>query len=162
MEKRSIKLDFLKTIAIIGVCYCHYGHFGVNTMDTSIKGGIKIIIQLFACTAVPIFFCINGYLSLEKNYSYKKVLHKARELLVKMMFWIPITAILYAAINEEKILKFDLLLYRCWNWQGNGVQHFVCVVNYLFTLSVFKYVVSYGRSKNQMVLLYSWNHIYVW
>lgn len=151
MEQRSSKLDFLKTVAMIGVCYCHYGHFGVNTMDGSLKGGIKIIIQLFACTAVPIFFCINGYLSLEKNYSNEKMLHKAGNLLIKMMFWIPVTAILYGIIHEEKILEFEELLYRCWNWQGNGVQHLWFLFALLIIYLLYPFVNMLYRMENSKV-----------
>ena len=53
--KRDAGLDLLKTVAIICVCYCHYGCMYVDSTDMTIKGIIKILIRLFNCTAVPIF-----------------------------------------------------------------------------------------------------------
>ena len=122
-KPRNIQLDFLKTVAIIEVCYCHYGTLCVDSTDLSMIGIIKILIRLFACTAVPVFFTVNGALMLNKNYTSTEILKRAGTLLRKIIIYIPITAFGYAYLHDGVILSVKELLYRWYHWHGNGVQH---------------------------------------
>ncbi len=151
---KSIRIDFLKTISIFLVCYFHYGHYIVDSTDMSFTGVVKILLRLLATTAVPIFFCINGYLSLEKNYSIEQILGKAKQLLGKLMFWIPITAFVYAFLSEGRILSVGELLNRSWNWQGNGVQHLWFLFTLLVLYLIYPFVNLIYRSKNKKIKVF--------
>ena len=85
-KERNTRIDIKKIVSMFLVRYFHYGHYAVDSMDMSYAGVVKILFRLFATTAVPIFFSINGYLSLEKNYSIEQILGKAKWHLFKLMF----------------------------------------------------------------------------
>lgn len=122
--ERDSKLDLLKTISMLGVLWIHYGYFYfVDSTDMSVKGIVRIVLRLLSCTAVPLFFMINGALLLNRDLSDQAILYKAKNILVKLMVFIPFTVILYPLIREKRLLSPREILNRCWNWNGNGVQH---------------------------------------
>lgn len=123
LTNRNVQFDLLKTMAILQVCYCHYGTLYVDSTDLSVKGILKILIRLFACTAVPVFFMVNGALTLNRDYCLSEILKKAATLFRKIAIFVPLTALGYAYLHDQEILTIKELLYRSYNWQGNGVQH---------------------------------------
>lgn len=152
--KRDAGLDLLKTVAIICVCYCHYGCMYVDSTDMTIKGIIKILIRLFNCTAVPIFFMTNGALTLHKEYSVERCLQKAAEILKKLMLYIPITVLGYNFIKNGEFLDFKTFLNRCWNWQGNGVQHLWFLFSLMCIYLLYPFICYVLKQQKKVKIIY--------
>ena len=77
MDKR---LDFLDSLKALGICLVILYHCGYSPWDSLFIRGIYAI-------CVPLFFMVNGFLMLRKEYSIKNLLLKNLKLLFVLFFW---------------------------------------------------------------------------
>ena len=91
MDKR---LDFLDSLKALGICLVILYHCGYSPWNSLFIRGIYAI-------CVPLFFVVNGFLMLRKEYSIRKLLLKNLKLLFVLFFWAFVsTAITMYTLNE--------------------------------------------------------------
>ena len=80
-EKRIIYIDYIETIAIIMVVFCHGLVIGESVLA-------NILLQLTTTIAVPLFFMANGTLLLkDNNFSFSRHIKKTFLVLGSLLSW---------------------------------------------------------------------------
>ena len=95
--KRELYLDYIKAL---GICLVILYHCWYIPFDSTFVLGIYAI-------CVPLFFTVNGYLMLRKEYSLRTLLLKNLKLIGIMYFWAFISTAEY--IFVEGICANDLM-----------------------------------------------------
>lgn len=85
LMNRIIYIDYLKALGIVLVIlyHCQYVPFD------------SLMIRGIYATCVPVFFLVNGYLMLKREYSFKELLIKNCRLLIVMFFWAFVSTVVY-------------------------------------------------------------------
>ena len=87
-SKRVFGYDLLKALAMFLVVFYHFG-----MLDFSFEAGkyyipnLNKIVQLICAAGVPLFFMVNGALTIHKKTTFKKVIIKVIKLLLIAIFW---------------------------------------------------------------------------
>ena len=127
-KKRVFGLDLLKVIAAFFVVLYH-----VRMVDFGYREGVYYyptltqVLWLFCACGVPLFFMINGALTVSRHYDLKKTAMKAGRLLLVALFWGAVALFLYNATHDENKPFTIETLYYYW---------------FLFSLAYF-YVISF-------------------
>lgn len=97
-QKRIFGYDALKALAAFFVVLYHVGmvDFGYQPGQYYYPN-LTQILWLFCACGVPLFFMVNGALTVDKNYSLKKSAHKAGKLLFSGIVWGVVVMCLLAA-----------------------------------------------------------------
>ena len=93
-SKRLHYIDFLESISILAVLYCHF----IGAAGTSLISNVTM--QLTTTFAVPIFFMANGALLFLGKYDLKKHLKKIALLFVASVAWKACYLIFYLLNNQ--------------------------------------------------------------
>lgn len=94
-------IDWLKIFAIILVVMRHLSWF--NDHVTS---------SLFSI-CIPIFFVINGGLSLQRDYSFTTILHRNLHLLFIVAFWGCLSSVIWMSARSEPISVKQIISHVC-------------------------------------------------
>lgn len=87
---RILYLDYVKALGICLVILYHCEYAPFNSM--LIKGMYAI--------CVPLFFAVNGYLMLRKEYDIRSLLMKNLKLICVMFFWAFVSTGVYVYVSE--------------------------------------------------------------
>lgn len=87
--KRELYLDYIKAL---GICLVILYHCWYIPFDSTLILG-------FYAICVPLFFVVNGYLMLRKEYDIRTLLMKNLKLLVVLFFW--------AFVSTAEYMCFD-------------------------------------------------------
>lgn len=82
---RIIYIDYLKALGIVLVILYHCQYVPFNSL----------LIHGTYAACVPIFFLVNGYLMLKREYSLKELLVKNCRLVAVMFFWAFVSTVVY-------------------------------------------------------------------
>lgn len=85
-SNRFLYLDYIKTL---GICLVILYHCKFTPFNSSLIWGVYAV-------CVPLFFMVNGYLMLRKEYTIVNLLHKNVKLLFVMFFWAFFSTFVYA------------------------------------------------------------------
>ena len=102
--ERNLGLDLTKILAVFLIILYHLNlvDFGFVKGETYFPSFTKIIWTL--CTAgVPLFFIVNGALTIPKKYAIKKVLNKAVRLIFVAIVWGIISFLIIPFIDNSKM-----------------------------------------------------------
>ena len=91
MNQRLLYIDYIKALGIILVILYHCQYVPLNSM----------FIQGVYAICVPLFFMVNGYLMLRKQYSIKALLKKNLKILVVLFVWAFISTGVSMGLNGE-------------------------------------------------------------
>ena len=93
----NARLQFLDSLKALGICLVILYHCGYSPFDSLFIRGAYAI-------CVPLFFMVNGYLMLRKEYSIKKLLLKNLKLLFVLFFWafVSVAITMYAQGDCER------------------------------------------------------------
>ena len=116
-EDISFRLSIMKFIAIVAVVYIHnrvvdvYAHIAINSNNLPIVYYTQTIWSDYLCRfAVPLFFCISGFIYFAKQYDHSLkefVVKKAKEIIFPYILWNTIAiAYIFAAQNCSFTRKF--------------------------------------------------------
>ena len=112
-KKRIFGLDLLKVLAAFFVVLYH-----VRMVDLGYQEGryyyptVTQVLWLFCACGVPLFFMINGALTVSRHYDLKKSAVKVGRLLLVALFWGAVALFLYNATHDEnKPFTVDTLYY---------------------------------------------------
>ena len=87
-KKRVYGYDLLKALAMFMVVFYHFQmldyYFEPNTFYIP---NVNKIIQLICAAGIPLFFMVNGALTIDNKITYKKVIHKVSRLFFIAVFW---------------------------------------------------------------------------
>ena len=83
MKKKIYWINYLKILACFLVILLHSISLGLG--DNTYKSGL--FIYYFGVFAVPLFFMINGYLKIDRDYAYRNIIKKNLRILMIMFFW---------------------------------------------------------------------------
>ena len=92
MEQRLLYIDYIKAL---GICLVILYHCNYVPFDSLFIHGLYAM-------CVPLFFVVNGYLMLRKEYDIPTLLNKNLKLLGVMFFWAFISALVYILFNNAK------------------------------------------------------------
>lgn len=101
-KKRIFGYDALKALAAFFVVLYHVG-----MVDFGYQEGVYYypttsqVLWLFCACGVPLFFMVNGALTVSRNYDLKKSLTKAGRLIVAGIFWALVIMCLKAMSNHD-------------------------------------------------------------
>lgn len=101
-QKRILGYDALKAMAAFFVVLYHVGmvdmgyHEGEYYYPTLVQ-----VLWLFCACGVPLFFMVNGALTVHRNYDLKKSATKAGRLVLAGAFWGIVVMCLYAVKNHD-------------------------------------------------------------
>lgn len=101
-QKRILGYDALKAMAAFFVVLYHVGmvdmgyHEGEYYYPTLVQ-----VLWLFCACGVPLFFMVNGALTVHRNYDLKKSATKAGRLVLAGVFWSIVVMCLYAVKNHD-------------------------------------------------------------
>lgn len=84
-KNRLLYLDYIKAL---GICLVILYHCRYIPFDSMLIEGVYAI-------CVPLFFVVNGYLMLRKEYTIRTLLKKNIKLLCVMFFWAVVSTIIY-------------------------------------------------------------------
>ncbi|MDL2212094.1 acyltransferase [Erysipelotrichaceae bacterium OttesenSCG-928-M19] len=112
---RKYNIDIIKVLAIFLVLFLHFD----NPVRETFGFPYHIIITICS-TAVPLFLVSSGYLTIEKNYSYKNIFIKIIKLLILATLYKFLTML---AMGGEVTLKSiaDLILDH--TYKGNSLGY---------------------------------------
>ena len=94
MEKvlqRSVYIDYIKALGIMLVILYHCQYVPFHSM----------LIQGIYAMCVPLFFMVNGYLMLRKEYPIRTLLKKNLKIVFVMFFWAFVSTAVTMLINDE-------------------------------------------------------------
>ncbi len=129
-NKRVYGYDLLKALAMFMVVFYHLG-----MIDFSFEPNIfylpnfNKIIQLICAAGIPLFFMVNGALTINNNISYKKVIQKVTRLFLIAFFW-------------TIILRCGVIAILLGNGQPDSLFDFINNYWFLYSLA-FVYILNY-------------------
>lgn len=88
---RLLFIDYIKALGICLVILYHCKFFPFDNL------GIQGVYSI----CVPLFFVVNGYLMLRKEYTIKTLLKKNCKLLFVMYFWAFFSTLVYAYVSKD-------------------------------------------------------------
>lgn len=148
-EGRNLNMDILKTLAIIGVCYCHYGCFASDSTDFSLIGCIRIMLRMFSSCAVPLFFMVNGYFALKKEYSIGMCLEKIKCLSLKTVIWLLLSTFFCAFISEGRLLNLREYFRYVYEWRTHGAGHIWYMITLCIVYLLYPYILMLMKSEEK-------------
>ena len=109
-EDISFRLSIMKFIAIVAVVYIHnrvvdvYAHIAINSNNLPIVYYTQTACSDYLCRfAVPLFFCISGFIYFAKQYSHSTAnftLKKTKDIIFPYILWNTI-AIAYIFVAQS-------------------------------------------------------------
>lgn len=115
-NKREIWIDLLKVVSSFLVILLHSIINGLDHPPVT----YSLILYYIGVFAVPIFFMINGYLQLDKTYSYNNCIKKIKNILIACFMWSTFIVIL---IKGHRIV--DIFYNVCLGFLQEGfLWHF--------------------------------------
>ena len=99
---RLLYIDYLKALGISLVILYHCKFVPFDNMG---------IHGLYAI-CVPLFFVINGYLMLRREYTIETLFKKNCKLLLVMFFWAFVSTLVYAYVSYDINLTFEYIITR--------------------------------------------------
>lgn len=109
--KRDLSIDVTKFVAIFLVCFYHLNWIfteGLELAEFSNYDFLREGILIFTAMAVPLFFLVNGYLVLDKEFNYKKTFKNISNIVIQYYFFLCITLIVVLRVFE---LNFSDVFY---------------------------------------------------
>lgn len=109
-KKRYDNIDILKTISIFMVILLHTLTWKTNFLENENFKTYATFFTRILCEGVPIFVLVNGFLIINKEFSFKKHLKKILNIFIVLMIWsvidiIAIKLILGESIQIKEIVK---------------------------------------------------------
>lgn len=135
-SNRIIQIDTLKSLSAFMIIIYHFsdsGFFNYSFEENAmyVPGIGKILLGL-CCVSVPLFFLINGILTLNKNYSFKTITYKVLSLIKVYFIW----AAIFFWIYHWKELNLNNIFIPFYNDVGwlwfLKTLAFLYVFNYIF------------------------------
>lgn len=105
MTQRALYIDYIKALGICLVILYHCNYVPFDSM----------FIHSMYAMCVPLFFVVNGYLMLRKEYDIRALLIKNLKLLGVMFFWAFVSTAVYMSINgtgSDDIIGVGKILIR--------------------------------------------------
>lgn len=174
MNKRVFGYDAMKAIAAFFVVLFH---LGVNEFEyhegAFYYPSLAQTLSLFTSCGVPLFFAVNGALTINRNYNFKKTITKAVRLLLIALFWGFVARCVYAVkshrmpqISWESLhyywFLFSLAYFYIINYFLNHFPRW-CKLTIIFALLVFPFITNYIWNVvvfiNPSVSMPKWGHI---
>lgn len=122
IKKRYYSLDFIKTIAIFLVCFYHFTTISCNFMsDDSINAYINYYIYSIGSVCVPLFFMVNGSLTLNRDFDLNKHIKKLLTLIILIFLWGAIQLLIYAPIKGDSY-TIKGFIYAILNWTKGRID----------------------------------------
>ena len=111
LTNQSNRLIYLDNIKALGICLVILYHCQYVPFNSMFLHGIYAM-------CVPLFFVVNGFLMLRKEYSISCILKKNIKLLLVMFFWALISSVVYIYVTESDfVAKLSI---------GERVRNIVC------------------------------------
>ena len=129
-SKRVFGYDLLKALAMFLIVFYHFG-----MLDYAFDPGtyyipnLNKVFQLICAAGVPLFFMVNGALTVHKKMTFKKVINKVLRLLLIAIFW-------------ALLLRCGVLGYLMGDTQPNSVGELIDTYWFLRSLAVV-YILNY-------------------
>lgn len=129
-QKRVFGYDLLKALAMFMVVFYH-----LQMLDFSFVSNVYYIptfnktIQLVCAAGIPLFFMVNGALTISNVISYKRVIHKISKLFFIAIFW-------------TIILRCGVIGILLGNGQPSSIFDFIDTYWFLFSLA-YVYILNY-------------------
>lgn len=110
-KKRLNYIDLIESIAILSVLIYHCTLFSFDfESDSTIINYSRYFLQTILSTCVPLFFFINGYLLLNRDFNLKKHISKCIRLVILTFIWSSIIIILTIFIKQEYLSIKEIIL----------------------------------------------------
>ncbi|MDB8789363.1 acyltransferase [Romboutsia sp. 1001216sp1] len=121
-KKRYYSLDFIKIIAIFLVCFYHFTTISRNlAVDKSINAHINYYVYGIGSVCVPLFFMVNGALTLNRDFDLKKHLKKLTTLVILIFLWGAIQLLIYAIIKGDNY-TIKGFIYALLDWRRERID----------------------------------------
>ena len=177
MNKRVFGYDAMKALAAFFVVLFH---FGINEFEYN-EGSfyypsLAQTLSLFTSCGVPLFFAVNGALTISRNYDFRKTINKALRLIMIALFWGIIIQCAYAIrfhrsphVSWESLhyywFLFSLAYFYIINYFLNLLPHW-CRWACFLVLLAFPFITNYIWNVvvfiNPSISIPSWGHIGVY
>ena len=151
MKKRTIYLDVLKIVAIIGVVLNHsYWYLSINDL---ISYSFRTFILLLVKFAVPVFLMVSGALLLNKKDTFKNIFCKR---IVRVVIPLIIITLIWSLYYKSNLMRMPIYLIEC--DVNNGVPYwgwyiYVMIALYLVLPFLQKMVKNFKDKDYQMFIL---------
>ncbi len=165
---RNSNIDILKAISAYLVCYSHFNNSVKVGYEywLSLEGMIGYMLLAVSSMAVPLFLMINGYLVINKVYSYDEYVKKAIKIILITTVWCILYNIIFSCFFREG-KKVSDILYAVYN--GIYTGEYISIRNWFFYALSVCYLLSplikkvfESDNKNLIKYMFFLPAIYIW
>lgn len=123
-NSRIVWIDVLKTLAIFLVIVYHDPIYSIDVLSETetVKMYSLYFMRTILSTGVPIFFFVNGFLLLNKEFNLKKHIFKTIRMTLLAIVWGIICLLLLMVIRNDH-LSFPDFIKGLWNWKTGWINH---------------------------------------
>lgn len=153
-SKRFEWADLLKSIAMLCVIIYHSTLYSSDITMQSAGAGeyVNYLLRTLLSTCVPMFFFINGFLSLGKEFDLKKHIIKTARLLLLALFWGVVTLLVLMVVNNE-YMTLKELFKGLWFWRSGWINH-IWYIGALIGIYIFYPLLKSTYDTNKKAFIY--------